>query len=46
VRVGRRAEVDERVHVGDADADFDRAVGEALGYFDLIEIARLAVVDR
>ena len=42
----RRAEADKRVHVGNADADSDRAVGDALRDFDLIEVARFPVVDR
>ena len=37
---------DEHVDVGDADPHADRAVGEALRDLDLIEVGRLAVVDR
>jgi hypothetical protein len=40
------AEPYECVHVGDADTDSDRTVGEAFRYFDLVEIARLPIVDR
>jgi len=40
------AEPHERVHVSDTDADSDRTVGKALRYFDLVEIARLPVIDR
>ena len=37
---------DEHVDVRDADPHADRAVGEALRDLDLIEVGRLAVVDR
>ena len=43
--VERRARRDEGVDVGDADADAEAAIGEALGDFDLIEVARGVVVD-
>jgi len=38
--------MDERVDVGDANADSDRAVCNALRNFDLVEVARFLVVDR
>jgi len=41
----RPSRVARAAHVGDADADSYRAVGTALGDFDLIEIARFTVVD-
>jgi len=46
VLVGCRAEVDERIDVGDANTDSDGAPFDALGDFDLIEVAGFPVVDR
>jgi len=37
---------DEGVDVGDAYHDLNAAVGQALGYFDLVEVFRGVVVDR
>ena len=51
-RVGRRvlvrrgAERDERLDVGNADADANTAVSQRLAHLDLVEVARAAVVDR
>ncbi len=44
--VDRRVFRNERVDVGHADGEANRAVGQSLGDFDLIEVARLRVVDR
>ena len=38
--------MDERVDVGDRDEDLHRAVGERLGDGELVEVARIVVVDR
>ena len=46
VIVDGRARGHERVHVRDADQHSHRAVGQSLGDFNLIEVARRVVVDR
>ena len=46
VLVDGRGFGDESVDVGDADHDFDAAIGKALGDFDLVEVLRSVVVNR
>jgi hypothetical protein len=46
VQVHRRSPERDDVHVGDGDEDLHVAVRERLGNRELIEIARVVVVDR
>jgi hypothetical protein len=46
VAVHRGADRDERIDVGDGNKDLHRTVGERLGVRQLVEIARIVVVDR
>jgi hypothetical protein len=46
VLVDRRALGHHRIDIGHGDEDLDRAVGQGLAGGELIEVARVVVVDR
>jgi len=46
MQIGRRASGDRRVDVGDRHHHLDIAVGQRLGHRQLIEVARIVVVNR
>ena len=46
VRIGGGTECHQGVHIGNADQEADASVRQAFRDLDLIEIARLAIVDR
>jgi hypothetical protein len=45
VLVDRGAARHQGIHIGDADRDLDRAVGQPLGDLDLVQVHRVVVVD-